>query len=158
MSVTRAATVADLEHAGRLVEQRIRPDGSFDGWDGRDVLCHLAAYARLVGGVLRGAAEHRAPTDTELYGRELTEQEHALADLDAINEAIHREYAALSYNDALAFWHAMHAAAIAQVARLTDEQLEAPGPSAPPEWRRPHLAEVVTVLARHYEGHMGPER
>ncbi len=158
MSVTRAATLAELEQASRLVEQRVRPDGTFDGWDGRDVLCHLAAYTRLVGGVLRGAAENRSPTQAELYGRELTEQEQALTDLDAINESLRREYTALSYGDALAFWRAMHAEAVAQAARLTDQQLAAPGPSAPPNWWRPHLAEVVTALVRHYQGHMGRER
>ena|SRR5438874_10185314 len=158
MSVTRAATLAALERAGRLVEQQVQPDGTFGGWDGRDVLCHLAAYARLVGGVLRGAAESRSPTDTELYGRQLTEQERALTDLDAINDALQREYAALSYDDALAFWRAMHAQAIDDVARLTDEQLAAPGPPAPPNWWRPHLADVVTALVRHCEGHLGPQR
>ncbi len=49
MHVTRVGTLADLEQAGHLVEQRVRPDGTFDGWDGRDVLCHLAVYARVVG-------------------------------------------------------------------------------------------------------------
>jgi hypothetical protein len=158
MSLTRAATLAALEQAGRRVEQQVQPDGTFRGWDGREVLCHLAAYARLVRGVLRGAAESRSPTDTELYGRQLTEQERALTDLDAINDAVQREYAALSYDDALAFWRAMHAQAIDEVARLTDEQLAAPGPPTPPNWWRPHLADVVTALVQHCEGHLGPER
>jgi hypothetical protein len=122
------------------------------------VLCHLAAYARLVGGVLRGAAEDRSPSHTELYGRELTQQEQAFTDLDAINDAVRREYAALSYDDALVFWRATHAELVAQTARLTDEQLAAPGPAAQLNWSRPHLADVVTALVQHYEGHMEPER
>src|SRR5204863_6090105 len=32
MSVTRAATLAALEQAGRLVEQQVQPDGTFGGW------------------------------------------------------------------------------------------------------------------------------
>ena len=44
MHITRVETLADLEQAGHLVEQRVRPDGTFHGWDGRDVLCHLAVY------------------------------------------------------------------------------------------------------------------
>jgi hypothetical protein len=53
MHITRVETLADLEQAGHLVEQHVRPDGTFDGADGRDVLCHLAVYARLVGAVMR---------------------------------------------------------------------------------------------------------
>lgn len=158
MRTSRLAIRAELEQAGRLVEQRVRPDGTFDGWDGRDVLCHLAAYARLVGAVLWGVADNRPPTDTQLYGRELTEQERTLADLDAINDALRRECATLSYEEALTFWRAMHAEAVAQVDRLTDEQLLAPGPYAPPSWSRPHLADVVTALVQHYAGHMRLER
>jgi hypothetical protein len=158
MSTTRAAILAELEHAGCLVEERVRPDGTFGGWTGRDVLCHLAAYARLVGAALRGAAENRPPTATELYGRELAEDEQALTDLDAINAALHREYAKLIYDEALVFWRTMHAEAVAQVAHLTDQQLAAPGPAAPPAWQRPHLGEVVTTLVRHYEEHMGTDR
>ncbi len=119
------------------------------------MLCHLAAYARLVGAVLRSTAQSRPPSNSELYGRELTEDELALTDLDAVNESLRREYTALSYDDALAFWRAMHAEAVAQAARLTDDQLAAPGPSAPPNWSRPHLADAVTALIQHYEGHMG---
>ena len=156
MSLTREATLAQLDRGGRIVEQRVHPNGTFGGWSGHDVLCHLADYARLVRGVLRGAAENRSPTDTELYGRELSEQERALTDLDAINDAVQREYAALSYQDAFAFWRAMHTQAIDEVARMTDEQLDAPGPSEPPNWWRPHLGEVVTMLVQHYEGHVGP--
>jgi hypothetical protein len=154
VSITRAATLADLEQAGRLVEQRVRPDGTFDGWDGRDVLCHLAAYARLVGAVLRSCADSRLPVDRELYGRDLTEEEKALTDLDAINEAVRRTYEGLSYDESLTFWREMHAEAVAQAARLTDEQLAAPGPAAPPSWWRPHLADVVTALVEHYQEHM----
>jgi hypothetical protein len=155
MAITRASVLAELEQAGRLVEQRVRPDGNFEGWDGRQVLCHLAAYTRLVAGVLRGAAEDRSPTEAELYGRALTEQERAVQDLDAINDALQREYAGLSYTAALAFWRAMHAEAMAQLERLTDAQLAAPGPRAPSAWSRPHLAEVVSTLVRHYQAHMG---
>ena len=157
MHITRVGTLADLEQAGHLVEQRVRPDGTFHGWDGRDVLCHLAVYARLVGAVMRSTAEKRLPTSAELYGRELTEEEQALTDLDAINEAQRSEYAALSYDEGLAFWRAMHAEAVAQVARLSDAQLAAPGPAAPPNWSRPHLADVASALMQHYEGHMATE-
>src|SRR5438309_9466415 len=55
MRITRLEPLAYLEQAGHLVEQRVRPDGTFDGWDGRDVLCHLAVYARVGRG---GDAEH----------------------------------------------------------------------------------------------------
>ena len=63
---------------------------------------------------------------TRVYGRELTAAEQALTDLDAVNEALHHEYAALSYAEALAFWRTMHTEAVAQAARLSDAQLEAP--------------------------------
>jgi len=146
--------VADLEGAGRLVEARVRPGGDFDGWSGRDVLCHLAAYARLVGAILRAEAEDRVATEAELYGRELSAAERALSDLDDVNEALHREYAALTYEAALAFWWSMHAEALAQAARLSDARLSSPGPTHPPEWRRPRLADVVAALVQHYRGHM----
>jgi hypothetical protein len=157
MSLTRDEVMAGLEQARRLVEHRVRPGGRFDGWDGRDVLCHLASYTRIVGGVFLGQAEGRLPTMTELYGRELSDQELAIVGLDEINEAVRREYEGLSYGQALAFWRTMHERALAQVARLTDEQLAAAGPSYPPNWWREHLSEVVTALIRHYEGHMGVE-
>jgi hypothetical protein len=92
---------------------------------------------------------------TELYGRELTDKESAIVDLDGVNEAIRREYEALSYNDAPAFWWAMHQQVLAQAARLPDKQLAEPGPSYPPNWQRPHLVEVIEALFAHYESHMG---
>jgi hypothetical protein len=156
VSLSREATVASLEQAGQLVEQRVRPDGTFDGWSGRDVLCHLAAYTRLVAAVLRSTAEQRPPTSAELYGRELTDEEHALTDLDAINAAVLRAHAGLSYAEALVLWRTMHAQAVGQAARLTDAQLAAPGPLVPAHWSRPHLAEVVTALVDHYQAHMAP--
>ena len=150
----RADTLANLTQAGELVEHRVRPEGNFDGWDGRDVLCHLAAYARVIGAILRATAEDRPATNVELYGRELTAAELAMADVDEINAATQRETAALSYAQALAFWRAMHAEALAQASRLTDAQFAAAGPAHPPNWSRPHLAEVVTALTDHYAGHM----
>jgi hypothetical protein len=155
VTTTRDEALTDLERAGRLVEQRVSADGNFDGWGGREVLCHLGAYARLVGAVLQASAEGRPPTTTELYGRELTDEESAIVDLDGVNEAIRREYEALSYNEALAFWRAMHKQVLTQAARLTDNRLAEPGPSYPPNWQRPHLVEVIEALIAHYGGHMG---
>jgi hypothetical protein len=157
VSPIRDEALTDLERVGHLVEQRVSEGGSFDGWGGREVLCHLGAYARLVGAVLQGEAEGRPPTTTELYGRELTDRELAMLGLDEVNEAIRREYEALSYDEALAFWRAMHAQVLAQAARLTDDQLAEPGPSYPPNWWRAHVVEVVEALIAHYEGHMGGE-
>jgi hypothetical protein len=154
VSITREAILTDLDQAGQLVERRVQPDGSFDGWNGRDVLCHLAAYTRVVAAILRSTAEHRLPTSAELYGRELTDQEQALTNLDAINAAVLRAYDGLSYAEALTFWRSMHAQAVSQAARLSAEQLAAPGPSEPRAWSRPHLAEVVTALVEHYAAHM----
>jgi hypothetical protein len=151
---TRQQVLADLERAGRLVEDRVHPGGDFDGWAGRDVLCHLAAFARLVGAILRAEAEGRAATEPELYGRELSDAERAVSDLDEVNEGVRREHAGLSYEEALAFWRVTHAEALAQAARLTDAQLATPGPAEPPLWRRPQLADVAAALVRHCEGHM----
>jgi hypothetical protein len=120
------------------------------------LLCHLGAYARLVGAILAAEAEGRSATARELYGRDLTDAERAMVDLDEINEALRGEGARLRYDEALAFWREMHASALAQIARLDDDQLVAPGPSFPPSWRRRHLAEVVDALVRHYEGHVAP--
>jgi hypothetical protein len=158
MSLTRDDVIAGLVQAGQLVEHRLRPDGMFDGWGGRDVLCHLGAYARLVGAVLQGEAERRRPSMTELYGRELSNEELATVGLDAVNEAIRREHEGLSYDQAVALWRAKHDHVFTQAARLTDDPLAAPGPVYPPNWSRQHLADVVTALIRHYEGHMGAER
>jgi hypothetical protein len=151
---TRERILADLERVGRLVDDRAHPGGDFNGWSGRDVLCHLAAFARLVGAILRAEAEGRAATEPELYGRELTDAERAVSDLDEVNEAVRREHAGLSYEDALAFWRAMHAEACAQASRLTDAQLAAPGPDYPSPWHRPQLADVATAFVRHCEGHV----
>jgi hypothetical protein len=151
---TRERILADLERVGRLVEHRVHPVGDFNGWSGRDVLCHLAAFARLVGAILRAEAEGRAATEPELYGRELTDAERAVSDLDEVNEAVRAEHAGLTYAESLAFWRAMHAEALAQASRLTDAQLAAPGPHYPPRWHRPQLADVATALVRHCEGHV----
>jgi hypothetical protein len=147
-------SLASLRRARSLVEQRIRPEGNFDGWNGRDVLCHLAVYARVVGAILRATADNREATTVELYGRELTAEEQAMTDLDEINAAAQRDTAHLSYAEARAFWRTMHAEAEAQLARLSAAQLEAPGPIHPPNWHRPHLKEVVTALTDHYAAHM----
>jgi len=136
------------------VEERVHPDGNFDGWNGRDVLCHLAMYARVVGAILRATAEDRSATEGELYGRALTSQELAMSDVDEINAAAQRDTAQLSYAQALAFWRAMHAEALVQLARLSEAQLSDPGPSSPPNWHKPHLHEVVTALTDHYAAHM----
>jgi hypothetical protein len=105
--------------------------------------------------LLQGEAESRQPTPRELYGRKLSDAESALVDLDDVNEAVRREYEALSFDQALAFWRAMHAHAVKQAARLSDEQFAAPGPAYPANWSKPHLAEVVTALVQHYRAHMG---
>src|SRR5437879_6505577 len=97
-----------LEDARQLVESRVRPDGEYDGWTGKDVLTHLGAYARMVAAILRAEAEGRQATDAELYGRELTVEERALGGLDEVNEAIRREYEALPYDESLALWRTMH--------------------------------------------------
>jgi hypothetical protein len=156
VTAPRARALAELRRAGEMVEQRSRPGGDFDGWDGREVLCHLAAYARLIGAAVRAEAEHRQPTSTELYGRELSPTELAASSLDEINAAIQREYAGLGYSEALALWRTMHQEVARQVARLSDEQLAAPGPAYPPAWSRPRLIEVVDALVSHYAAHMGP--
>lgn len=147
-------SLASLRRAGRLVEQRVSPEGNFDGWNGRDVLCHLAVYARVVGAILRASAEDRDATIVELYGRELTAEELKLTDLDEINAAAQRDTAHLSYAEALTLWRATHAEAEKQLARLTEARLSAPGPTSPPNWHRPHLHEVVTALTDHYAAHM----
>jgi hypothetical protein len=136
------------------VEQRVNPEGNFDGWNGRDVLCHLAVYARVVGAILRATAEDRSATTVELYGRELTAEEQQMTDLDEINAAAQRDTAHLSYAEAQAFWRTTHAEAEKQLARLSNEQLDAPGPSEPANWHRPHLHEVISALAEHYAAHM----
>ena len=143
--------------ASLLVEQRIRPDGRYEGWDGRELLCHLAAYARVIGAALRGVAEGRAPTGAELYGRDLTPEERRVADLDEVNAAVQREYAGLSYDEALAFWRDMHAHVVSALERLSDDQLNAPGPAVPENWTKPHLVDIVTALVNHYHAHMADE-
>jgi hypothetical protein len=152
--VTQAEVQAALERARQVVEDRVSPDGTFEGWSGREVLCHLAAYAKVIGGALQGVAEGRPPTNSELYGRELTDAQLALSDLDEINAAVQSHYAGLTYDEALAFWRAVHAHVMAQAARLTNTQLAMPGPPDPPNWSRPALADVVTALVAHYEAHM----
>jgi len=150
--------LTQLEDARQLVERRVRPDGEYDGWSGKDVLTHLAAYARLIAAMLRAEAEDRPATDAELYGRELTTEERALGGLDEVNEAIRREYEALPYDQALALWRAMHAEVITQFARLADTQLAAPGATYPAQWSRPRLVGVVEALIHHYQGHMVEKR
>jgi hypothetical protein len=146
--------LTQLEDARQLVERRVRPDGEYDGWSGKDVLTHLGAYARLIAAMLRAEAERRQATDAELYGRELTAAERALGGLDEVNEAIRREYETLSYDEAVALWRTMHAEVIAQFGRLTNAQLAAPGPTYPAHWSRPELVDVVGALIHHYHGHM----
>lgn len=154
----RAESLAQLEDARQLVERRMRPEGEYDGWTGKDVLTHLGAFARLIAAMLRAEAEGRQATDAELYGRDLTAQERALGGLDEVNEAIRREYAAMPYDEALALWRTLHADVVTQLARLTDAQLAAPGPAHPAHWSRPQLVGVVEALIQHYRGHMAENR
>jgi hypothetical protein len=147
--------LTQLENARQLVERHVRPDGEYEGWTGRDVLIHLGAYARLIAAILRAEAEGRKATDAELYGRELTDEERALVGLDEVNEAVRRQYDALSYDEAWTLWRTMQASVASQLARLTDQQLTAPGPVHPTTWSRPRLVGVVEALINHYQGHLG---
>jgi hypothetical protein len=151
--LTREETVAMLDAGGALMEGRVRPEGTYDGWDGREVLVHLAVYARVVGALMRAKAEAREATAVELFGRELTDEELRL-DLDGQNAAVQREYVALGWAEALAFWRLVHAQVRAQVERLSDAQLAAPGPGHLPGWASPHLSDAVVALCRHYQGHV----
>ncbi len=151
----RAQALALLEPAAHMVDSHMHPDGTYAGWSGREVLIHLAVYARLVGAVLRAEAERQA-TPVELFGRELSDDELQL-DLDDQNAAAQREYAALDWQQALAFWRGMHAHVETQLARLTDAQLAAPGPAYPPTWARAHLSDSVVALCHHYRAHLAPE-
>src|SRR5437773_1090578 len=126
--------LVELDRTRILVERRVRPAGYYDGWSGKDILTHLGAYARLIAAILRAQAEGRQATDAELYGRELTTDERAVGGVDEVNEAIRREYEALTYDEALALWQMLHAEVATQLARLTDAQLAAPGPAYPPQW------------------------
>jgi len=155
-ALSRAQALALLAPAAHLVDSHMRPDGTYAGWSGREVLVHLAVYARLVGAVLRAEAEGRQPTPVELFGRELSDEELRL-DLDDQNAAAQREYAALDWQQALAFWRGMHAQVETQVARLTGAQLAAPGPAYPPTWARAHLSDSVVALCDHYRAHMTRE-
>jgi hypothetical protein len=146
--------VAGLRRVGQLVEQQVTPEGTYGGWSGHDVLVHLGAVTRLVGAFLRGAAEHRQPTPTELFSRELTPAEQAMTDLHQINQAVVDEFAHLSFDAARDQWRWLLHDALAQAARLSEEQWAAPGPDYAPQWRRPHLSEVVTRLAAHYDAHL----
>jgi len=155
-ALSRAQALALLGSAAHLVASHMRPAGTYAGWSGREVLVHLAVYARLVGAVLRAEAEGRQPTALELFGRELSDDELQL-DLDNQNAAAQREYAALDWRQALGFWRGMHTQVEMQVARLTDAQLAAPGPAYPPTWARAHLSDSVVVLCDHYRAHMARE-
>jgi Protein of unknown function (DUF1706) len=119
------------------------------------VLCHLAPVARLVAAVLAASAEQRQPTEQELYGRNLTEAEWRITNLDEINEAIQAEYAHLTFDEALAFWRSQHARVVLAVERLSEEQLEAEN-SYPLAWARPHLYRVIDSLLAHCRGHVAP--
>ncbi len=152
--MTQEELLVELRRAGDLVEQRVVPDGSYGGWSGHDVLVHLAAYTRLVAAMLRGAAEQRRPSGAELFGRELTPAEQAMKDLNQINHAVIDEYANLSYDEVHELWRTLFHDLLTQAARLSDEQLAAPGPDYAPQWWRPHLSELVAKLTAHYDAHM----
>jgi DinB superfamily len=149
----RDRTIAQLQRAESLMRSRI-PGGRHGGWDDAEVVWHLTAYTRAVAAVLRGAAEARQPSSAELFGRELTADELSL-ELDEQNEAIRRQYADQA-RDAIAEWRSQLQAATGQAVALSDEVLEAPGPTYLPAWTRPHLYEVVDALVSHYEAHLSP--
>ena len=110
--------MAGLDRAGRLVEGGVRPGGMFDGWSGRDVLCHLGAYARLAGAILQAEAESRQPSTSELYGRELSNEELAIVGLDHVKRRV------LDIGERRALWERLQFA----LARQRSERL-ALGPS-----------------------------
>jgi hypothetical protein len=150
----RDEVLADLRGAGELVEERVAPEETFGGWSGHDVLVHLAAYTRVVCAIVRGVAEGRDPTEAELFGRELTEAERAMSDLDAVNQAVVDEFAHLSHGEALAMWRDVVSELQAQAGRLSEEQLAAPVPETAPNWQADHLYELVARVGRHYHAHM----
>ena len=153
-ALTRVQALALLEPAFHLVDNRTHAHAAYAGWTGREVLIHLAVYARLVGALLQAAADGRQPTPVELFGRELSDEELQFG-LDDQNAAAQRQYAAFDWQQALDFWRASHSHVSSQLARLTDAQLAAPGPTYPPNWARAHLSDVVVALCDHYRAHMG---
>jgi hypothetical protein len=46
-----------LTDARHLVETRVRPDEKRDGWVGKDLPGHLAAYVRIIAAILRTEAD-----------------------------------------------------------------------------------------------------
>ncbi len=150
----RAEIEATLRQAGDRVEQEVTPNGVYGGWSGHDVLIHLGGYTRLVGALLRGVAEEREASESELYGRELTPAERAMTDLNAINQAVIDEYAHLTYEEARALWQGLHRQAMAELGRLSDDQLALQTPEHAARWQRPHLSDVVTSLCAHYDAHL----
>jgi len=152
-ALTRVQALALLEPAFHLVDNRTHAHAAYAGWTGREVLIHLAVYARLVGALLQAAADGRQPTPVELFGRELSDEELQFG-LDDQNAAAQRQYAAFDWQQALDFWRASHSHVSSQLARLTDAQLAAPGPTYPPNWARAHLSDVVVALCDHYLAHM----
>jgi hypothetical protein len=112
------------------------------------VLCHLAPFARLVGAVLAASDKPQRATEVALYGRDLTEAERRMTDLDEINQAFQDEYAHLSFDEAVEFRRDQLATVVLEVERLCDEQL-AEKTTYTPSWERPHLYLVIdTFLAR----------
>jgi hypothetical protein len=149
----RERLISELIDVHNVFVRTVHPEGEYAGWKGRDVLCHLAPFARLASAILRANADQRLPSERELYGRRLTQAERRMTDLDEINQAFQARYLHYNWNDAVTLWEAQNRRLVVQIERLSDEQLEAEN-VYPPAWARPHLYEVVDAYIAHCRSHV----
>ncbi|MGE0540011.1 MAG: ClbS/DfsB family four-helix bundle protein [Dehalococcoidia bacterium] len=122
--------------------QMVRTDGS--GWSIKDHLAHLATWERMI------VAHLRAGNDHEVVG--LDDVSYAAAGLDELNAMIEEQHKDQPLAEVLDDFHRSHAAIVAEISRLSDDDLSRPYWHNDPS-QRTVLAKVSGDTYRHYLEH-----
>jgi hypothetical protein len=140
----------------RLSEEQLTGPRDAVGWNVRDHLTHLAAWANGITALLRGEDRWAAMGVTPVLAASATEPQ---LDFDVINERIAEQYRHLSGAEARALAVGAHHRLAAEVEKLSDEQLAWPSK----RFAKPAVGDgsraIVEYIAgdtyEHYGEHLG---
>jgi hypothetical protein len=140
----------------RLSEEQLTGPRDHVGWNVRDHLTHLTAWADGITALLRGEDRWKAMGATPTLAEGAAEPQY---DLDVINAQIAEQHRHRSGAEARAMVVAAHQQLAVEVEKLTDEQLTWPyhrfGKPASGDGSRPIAQYIAGDSYGHYDEHLG---
>ena len=112
-------------------------------WSVAEHVAHLASWEQLALAGLTGATPYEAMGITAEDWQQET---------DGINEALHRNYAGIGFDDARSLWQGVHASLVAAIEACTDADLARPMGAGADD---PVSDLIVGNTYEHYDEHAG---